>query len=401
MAITTSQYNTSNLAIVNTDIFTCGSVGYDTSAITNANISNSYSKEGDTDDGFADGGIGQAICLHSSRLYVLEHEQIKIFREAGSSGAYIGTITTSDQTSTNQPRFQSIACGHGRIVAGQRTGSSGNYSSSVYVFDLLGGNEIKLPKSNGGGTRYGAAVSIGCGRIVVSDVDNNQAYVHDLQGREIKRLTPHDTLPSTALYGIAAVGSGRIVVGAGHRSNTQTGTDGSVYVYDLHGTFLFKLSSPYGNGEGFGRDVSVGDGRIVVGAPEYSGTYTNGGKVYVYDLNGNSLFNLDPPNDDSTGQLFGVTTAVGCGKIIIGAQRYGSDGGRAVVYNLDGDLIRLFTGSDNDFLGLSVAISNTQSGTMYAIASPKITTSGATAKVNWFFMDDLNQVHYLDQLNDR
>ena len=73
MAITTSQYNTSHLAIVNTDIFTCGSVGYDTSVITNANTSNSYSKEGDVDDGFGTGGIGQTICLHSSRLYVLEH----------------------------------------------------------------------------------------------------------------------------------------------------------------------------------------------------------------------------------------------------------------------------------------------------------------------------------------
>ena len=397
MAITTSQYNTSNLAIVNTDIFTCGSAGYDTSRYS---TSSSYSKEGDRDDGFGYGGIGQTICLHSSRLYVTEYDQIKIFREAGSSGAYIGTITTSDQTATNQPWFLSIACGHGRIVAGQRTGSSGNYSSSVYVFDLLGGNEIKLPKSNGGGSRYGAAVSIGCGRIVVSDIDNNQAYVHDLQGREIKRLTPHDTLPSTALYGIAAVGSGRIVVGAGHRSNTQTGTDGSVYVYDLHGTFLFKLSSPYGNGEGFGREVSVGDGRIVVGAPEHSGTYTNDGKVYVYDLNGNSLFNLEPPDDDSTGQIFGQALAVGCGKIMIGAPFYGSNGGRVTIYNLDGDLIRTYGGNSGSYLGHSVAISNTQSGTMFAMASPEI-NSQSTADVGWSFMDDLNQVHYLDQLNDR
>lgn len=400
MAITTSQYNTSHLAIVNTDIFTCGSVGYDTSLY---GLSSSYTKTGNTNDGFAYGGIGQTICLHSSRLYVIEYDQIKIFREAGSSWANVGIITVSDQSTTNG-RFYSIACGCGRIVAAQTTASGlgPGVGNGVYVFDLLGGNEIKLPKSNGGGTRYGAAVNIGCGRIVVSDIDNNQAYVHDLQGREIKRLTPHDTLPSNALYGIAAVGSGRIVVGAGHRSDTWTGTNGAVYVYDLHGTFLFKLNSPSGGGEGFGREVSVGDGRIVVGAPEYSGTYTNDGKVYVYDLNGNSLFNLDPPNADSTGQLFGVTTAVGCGKIMIGAIQYGSgNAGRATVYNLDGDLLRTFTGNSGDFTGASLAISNRKSGTMYAIASPKITTPSATAYVGWYFMDDLNQVHYLDQLNDR
>ena len=396
MAITTSQYNTSHLAIVNTDIFTCGSVGYDTSLY---GISSSYTKTGNTNDGFAYGGIGQTICLHSSRLYVIEYDQIKIFREAGSSGSNVGVITTSDQSTTNGV-FISIACGHGRIVAGQRI-SSGN-ANIVYVFDLLGGNEIKLPKSNGGGNRYGAAVSIGCGRIVVSDIDNNQAYVHDLQGREIKRLTPHDTLPSGALYGFAAVGSGRIVVGAGNRSNTQTATNGAVYVYDLHGTFLFKLNSPSGGGEGFGQEVSVGDGRIVVGAPRHSGTYTDDGKVYVYDLNGNSLYNLDPPNADSTGQLFGICLAVGCGKIMIGSINYGSgNAGRASVYNLDGDLLRTFTGNSGDFTGYSVAISNRQSGTMYAIASPKITTPSVTASVGWYFMDDLNQVHYLDQLNDR
>jgi len=389
MAITTSQYNTSHLAIVNTDIFTCGSVGYDTSL---SGTSRSYTKTGNTSDGFAK--IGQAICLHGSRLYVIENDQIKIFSEG--SGSHIGIIATSDQSTTNGV-FRSIACGHGRIVAGQLI--SNGSANIVYVFDYLGGNEIKLPKSNGGGNRYGVEVSIGCGRIVVSDVDNNQAYVHDLQGREIKRLTPHDTLPSNALYGNAAVGSGRIVVGAGTVTFPYA-TDGAVYVYDLHGTFLFKLSSPSGGGEGFGREVSVGDGRIVVGAPEYSGTYTDDGKVYVYDLNGNPLFNLDPPNADSTGQLFGVSLAVGCGKIMIGAQTYGSgDAGRAFVYNLDGDLLITFTGNSGDFLGASLAISNTQSGTMYAIASPK--TASTTASVGWYFMDDLNQVHYLDQLNDR
>lgn len=390
MAITTSQYNTSHLAIVNTDIFTCGSVGYDTSLY---GISSSYTKTGNTNDGF-----GRAICLHSSKLYVTEYDQIKIFRKAGSSGSNVGVITTSDQSTTNGV-FRSIACGHGRIVAGQQI-SNGN-ANIVYVFDHLGGNEIKLPKSNGGGNRYGVEVSIGCGRIVVSDIDKNQAYVHDLQGREIKILTPHDTLPSNTLYGNAAVGSGRIVVGAGNVTFPYA-TDGAVYVYDLHGTFLFKLSSPSGGGEGFGRHVSVGDGRIVVGAPEHSGTYTDDGKVYVYDLNGNSLFNLDPPNADSTGQLFGVSSAVGCGKIMIGSINYGSgNAGRASVYNLDGDLLRTFTGNSGDFTGASLAISNTQSGTMYAISSPKIGSTNVTASVGWYFMDDLNQVHYLDQLNDR
>ena len=52
-------------------------------------------------------------------------------------------------------------------------------------------------------------------------------------------------------------------------------------------------------------------------------------------------------------------------------------------------------------MGHSVAISNTQSGTMYAISQPRIGSTGVTSYVDWDFMDDLNQVHYLDQLNDR
>jgi hypothetical protein len=390
MAITTSQYNTSHLAIVNTDIFTCGSVGYDTSATS---ISSSYTKSGDRDDNFAYGLYGQSICLHSSRLYVLEDIQIKIFREAGSSGSNVGVITTSDQSSTSG-EFNSIVCGCGRIVAGQRI-SSGT-ANTVYVFDLLGGNEIKLPISNGRGTTYGQYLGVGCGRIVVGDEYNNQVYVHDLQGREIKILTPHDTLPSGASYGYPSVGSGRIVVGAGGGN-----TNGAVYVYDLHGTFLFKLSSPYGNNERFGVRTAVGDGRIIVSAIAYSGTYSNDGKVYVYDLNGNSLFDLVPPNAYSGGQSFGLSVAVGCGKIIIGAPYYNGTAGRATVYNLDGDLLRTFTGNGGYNMGHSVAISNTQSGTMYAISQPRIGSTGVTSYVSWYFMDDLNQVHYLDQLNDR
>ena len=391
MAITTSQYNTSHLAIVNTDIFTCGSVGYDTSS---DNPSSNWNVSGDAEDYFGNGQYNQGICLHGSRLYVIEETQIKIFK-AAYSNSQVGVITTSDQSTTNGT-FESIACGHGRIVAGQRI-SSGT-ANTVYVFDSLGGNEIKLPVSNGRETTYGQYIGVGCGRIVVGDEYNDQVYVHDLQGREIKILTPHDTLPSGANYGYPSVGSGRIVVGAAAAGGGTT--DGAVYVYDLHGTFLFKLSSPYGNNESFGARTAVGDGRIIVGAIGYNGTYTDGGKVYVYDLNGNSLFNLEPPDDDSTGQIFGQALAVGCGKIMIGAPFYGSNGGRVTIYNLDGDLIRTYGGNSGSYLGHSVAISNTQSGTMFAMASPEI-NSQSTADVGWSFMDDLNQVHYLDQLNDR
>ena len=86
MAITTSQYNTSHLAIVNTDIFTCGSVGYDTSATS---ISSSYTKSGNRDDGFANGGIGQTICLHSSRLYVIVRGISGVIHEWGSCPVHL------------------------------------------------------------------------------------------------------------------------------------------------------------------------------------------------------------------------------------------------------------------------------------------------------------------------
>src|SRR6056300_1475613 len=65
-----------------------------------------------------------------------------------------------------------------------------------------------------------------------------------------------------------AVGCDRIVVGA--YGDDDNGTDsGSAYIFDLDGTQLAKITASDGaGGDLFGESIAIGSGRIVVGAYE-------------------------------------------------------------------------------------------------------------------------------------
>ena len=133
-------------------------------------------------------------------------------------------------------------------------------------------------------------------------------------------------------FGISvAVGSGRIVVGA--RLDGDNGTNsGSAYIFDLDGNQLTKITASDGaGGERFGYSVAVGSGRIVVGAY----LDDNNGSAYIFDLDGNQLTKITA-SDGAGGDFFGRSVAVGSGRIVVGA--YGDDNkGSAYIFNLPED----------------------------------------------------------------
>jgi Tol biopolymer transport system component len=105
---------------------------------------------------------------------------------------------------------------------------------------------------------------------------------------------------------------------------------GSAYVYDLDGNLITKLTAFDGAaGNYFGYSVSVGSGRIVVGAYRdgYSGT------IFTYDLNGNLVYKL-AVNSLTAEDYFGWSVAVGSGRIVVGSIENFPDGA-AYVYNID------------------------------------------------------------------
>ena len=159
-------------------------------------------------------------------------------------------------------------------------------------------------------------------------------------------------------YGTSvAVGSDIIVVGV--PESKQSGLQyGAIYIYDLNGNNeVKKTSSDIQWADYFGNSVAVGCGKIVVGAQG-----AGNGSVYIFDLDGNNEVKRTA-SDSASGDEFGNSVAVGSGRIVVGDfyHDFGSneEQGAAYIFDLDGNEVGIITASDGayrDRFGQSVAV---------------------------------------------
>jgi Tol biopolymer transport system component len=284
--------------------------------------------------------------------------------------ATVVKITASDPAEGAEAEFGgSVAVGYGRIVVGASGDDDNGFrSGSVYVYDLDGTNETKITPSDGAaGDFFGYSVAVGCNKIVVGAHGNDDdgfrsgsAYIFDLNGNQLAKITARDSVDFDEFGFKVAVGCNKIVVGA--RGDDDNGDDsGSVYIYDLDGTNETKITASDGTaGDEFGTSVAVGNGKIVVGAVDNG---TEPGSVYIYNLDGTNETKITA-SDGVVGDEFGSSVAVGNGKIVVGASRdddNGTDTGSVYIYDLDGTNETKITASDGtagDRFGWSVAVGN-------------------------------------------
>jgi len=278
-------------------------------------------------------------------------------------------IIASDAAASDEFGY-SVAVGSGRIVVGARyDDDNGTFSGSAYVFDLNGTQLAKITASDAAaGDFFGWSVAVGSGRIVVgayADDDNGttsgSAYIFDLDGNQIAKITASDGAANDYFGWSVAVGSGSIVVGAYGDDDNGT-TSGSAYVFDLDGNQITKITASDGaGGDKFGYSVAVGSGKIVVGAYDNDVNGINSGSAYIFDLDGNQLVKKTA-SDAAAGDLFGISVAVGSGRIVVGASfndDNGSNSGSAYIFDLDGKQLAKITASDaaaSDEFGYSVAV---------------------------------------------
>lgn len=251
----------------------------------------------------------------------------------------------------------------------------------------FGYGKLLMPPSSqiNAGDKFGAAVAIGCGRLVVG-------APYDMQGSgslgeygsiHIFKSTEEQDTDITnefdwikkvngpqQVYGhfgeAIAVGCGRIVVGA-PRGNSGKG---AAYVYDLNGN-LIKTIHPSDTSiqDEFGYSVAVGNNRIVVGARKQVGisttTYAANGAAYVFDLAGNQLFKLNPEE----GGEYGHSVAVGSYTIAVSAPKWryynsynqtnNDNAGKIWIYDLNGQLLRTTRSTTaNRYYGWALAIAD-------------------------------------------
>jgi hypothetical protein len=228
-------------------------------------------------------------------------------------------------------------------------------------------NEVGIITASNGvaGDQFGISVAVGCGRIVIgaNSDDNNSstsgsAYIFDLDGNQLDIITVSGGTDD--FFGNSvAVGCGRIVVGARGKDINSNVDQGAAYIFDLDGNQLGIITASDGAaGDRFGLSVAVGCGRIVVGAP-FDISYS--GSAYIYDLDGNNEIKIIAPVLGAF-DLFGAEVAVGSGRIVVGV--YGDDdngaaAGAAHIFDLNGTHLSKITASDgaaNDEFGKSVAV---------------------------------------------
>jgi hypothetical protein len=320
------------------------------------------------------------------------------------SGTQLAKIKASDAASSDN-FGNSVAIGCGRIVVGAYgDADNGLYSGSAYIFNTAGTQLAKIKASDGASSDYfGLSVAVGSGRIVVgaygdddNGTDSGSAYIFDLNGTQLAKIKPSGR--AFEYFGLqVAVGCGRIVVGA------YDGIDGlgRAYLFDLSGTRLATLTAANTTNDRFGRSVAIGSGRIVVGAPYDDDNGSDSGSAFIFDLNGNELTKIKA-SDGASEDFFGNSVSVGSGRVVVGA--YGDDdngsfSGSMYIYDLNGRQIAKIKPSDGanpDFFGISVtakegiiavgaindSISSTPSGSAYIFNTPHVYTPYDVADLN-------------------
>ena len=97
------------------------------------------------------------------------------------------------------------------------------------------------------------------------------------------KITASDNAANDNFGEDVAIGSGRIVVGA-YGDGDNGNFSGAAYIFDLDGTQLAKITaSDNAVDDNFGGSVAIGNGRIVVGASNDDDNGGNSGSAYIYN----------------------------------------------------------------------------------------------------------------------
>lgn len=248
--------------------------------------------------------------------------------------AYYSKLTPSDSITTGDYGY-SIAAGNGKIAVGAVSDDIGAITGagSVYIYNVDGTGEVKISGSDiaGNNAAFGASVAIADNKLAVGATGVAQVYVYDLDGTNEVIINP--SLGFSDSFGDAvAIHKGKLYVGA---PGYDTGK-GAVFIYSLSNLNSSPVelrpvnSSPISDELSFGDSISVGNNRIVIGAPGSNGGV---GRTYVYDLSGQNEYTLNP-SDQPSAASFGSVVDIGSNKIVVTAPA--DDVGSAYIYNLDG-----------------------------------------------------------------
>lgn len=260
----------------------------------------------------APGGSGNAF--RSGAAYV--------FR--GSDGSQRHKLIASDGALFDDFGASVASNGARAIVGSPRDDDDGVDSGSVYIFDLQSGQQINKLTANdaGAGDRFGSAVDASGSLVVVgaplADVggvtSGGAVYIFDEStGQQLRKLTAPVPQLGARFGDAVAIGAGRVVVGARFTDGAFTDS-GVAYVFDANtGDLLYELTSPSPSETGyFGISVSVNVAVVVGAEGETTGGGNRAGAVYVFDReSGQQIYKLTPSDAAALDNFGGAAATLG------------------------------------------------------------------------------------------
>jgi hypothetical protein len=171
-----------------------------------------------------------------------------------------------------------------------------------------------------------------------------KVYVYDILGTS-STLIQEITLPSTLWFGASVAldnGSERLIISE-PVSIVDDSLAGKVHVFEWNGTQYDKIqefsSASFQINEVFGSSVAADNGTLVVGSHGNSENGTNSGKVYVYQWTGTEyvIISSISASDAQPGDWFGSSVEIYSDKIIVGAileDSAGTNAGKVYFYEL-------------------------------------------------------------------
>lgn len=220
---------------------------------------------------------------------------------------------------------------HKIIVGSPGVWAAGQNAGKVYVYNLDGTEYSSFINSFAQtDSQIGFPLAAGNNRIVVGSTNRETISVHDFDGNQLwASLRTGIGFPSSI-----SVGCGRVVVGA---KNYWPNNRGRIYIHNLdNGNELQSIPGSNDNGL-FGSSVSINSGIIVVGEPS-----NVAGRAHMYDLRGMKLGQLSGALSGFTAE-FGYSTAIGANRIAVGAPNDNISNqpvGSVHLYDLYGNLIK-------------------------------------------------------------